>query len=262
MKSIHIPLVALLLSPTLPAASIVWGSAQNVTGAVGEISTNGTSLGAWNVSNLTGAATEINGVSFEKWTPSNWTGGTATALDQTGTTSPSTTGDAAYDDLLRTARVAQGGSAANPSETGYIQLDSLVTLVPGQAYEIQIWFNDQKTPNQDRVITYGSASGTLTLDTVGGTVTGNPGPGASTVALEADPNNTAGPSDTVFGQYAIGTFTADSDAFYLLAQGTHPTPESNLRPHLNGMQIRTIPEPSAVLLSMFACGLTMIRRRR
>ncbi|MGB6220752.1 LamG-like jellyroll fold domain-containing protein [Haloferula sp.] len=231
-----------LTSSILSAAPITWGAAQNVTGAVGEISTNGSSVGAWNVGNLTGAATVINGVSFEKWSPPAWTGGTATALNQNGSSAidPSTTGNAAYDDLLRTARVPQGGDVGNPSQTGYIRLDTLVTLVPGQTYEIQIWFNDQKEPNNDRVITFGSASGPLTT-LADGIVSGNPGPGASTVSLEADPNNIAGPSDAVFGQYAIGTFTADTDEFYLLAQGTHPTPETNLRPHLTGMQIRAIP---------------------
>ena len=53
----------------------------------------------------------------------------------------------------------------------------------------------------------GSATGFATL--VSGEVTnlGSLTVGSSTVDIEADPNNIAGAGDTVFGQYAIGTFT-------------------------------------------------------
>jgi hypothetical protein len=226
----------------LSAAPITWGPAQDVTGALSEISTNGSSVKALNVN---GSAVSINGVSFTAFSPAGWTGGTASALQPNNTTAvgSSTTGDNGYDNLLGTARAAGGGSAANPTETGFIQLDTLMTLVPGQPYEIQIWYNDQKSNGEieDRVMTFGSSSGPLTLDTGGGIVVGNPGPGAATVSLEADPGNFTGVGDTAIGQHAIGTFTADADPLYLLVQGTHPNSALNLRPHINGLQVRAVP---------------------
>jgi len=264
MKPIHIPLVALLLSPALPATSILWGSAQDVTGALNEISTTGTSLGAWNARGGSSVVT-VNGVSFSSFTPSGWTVTVSNALRPINTTAvgSSTTGDSGYDDILQYALAASGGSAATPTQTGVIQLDTLMTLVPGQAYEIQIWYNDQKSNGEieDRVMTFGSSSGPLTI-LAGGIVDGNSGPGSATVSLEADPGNYTGDGDTAIGQYAIGTFTADTDPLYLLVQGTHPNSALNLRPHINAFQVRAIPEPSAVFLAVLAGGMTLIRRRR
>jgi len=244
MKNILLLLLSLAFVPSAFAASIGWGSAQNVVGDLNEISTNGVSVGAWNLWGFVAAppVVVVNGVTFAPLSPDGWSSGNNNARRVSNTNpTTSTTGDSGYDSFLGFLAAAAGGPVGNPTETGAIRLDSLVSLVPGHRYEIQLWFNDQKSngtfPIEDRVMTYGSSDADLTIE--GGIVTPGPGLGSLTVSLEADPNNETGPNDTAIGQFVIGTFTADSDPLILLVEGSHPA-GGNLRPHLNAMQIRDL----------------------
>ena len=90
----------------------------------------------------------------------------------------------------------------------------------------------------------------MTLSSVTGVVTTTGGladnlasvtQGSLSGSLEADPSNTNGASDTIFGQFCVGTFTrTSSDQLWLLVEGTHPIAGQNLRPHVNAMQIREV----------------------
>lgn len=165
-----------------------------------------------------GGATTVNGVTFAA---ANTLGSSSsTQLDG------ASTGDAGFDSLLNS--VSFGGGVSTTIDLG--------SFTSGTSYEIQIFYTDQRTPGlNDRVMTYGSSTGGGTVD------------------LEADPNN-AGTSP--FGQFAIGTFTAD---------GTDPdlTLDTNGfgNAHITAWQIRSVPEPSSTALLGLG-GLALILRRR
>jgi hypothetical protein len=60
------------------------------------------------------------------------------------------------------------------------------------------------------------------------------------------------------GQFAIGTFTADSTSQVLGFSSPTETPQ------LNGLSLRVtaVPEPASVAMTMGAAGLFLMRRRR
>src|SRR6185436_15201179 len=102
-----------------------------------------------------------------------------------------------YDSMLDSARVTSDPNLSNPTGWGGIRLDTLGTLTIGRTYEIQVWYSDQRP-----------GVPTLVLGTVTNLAALTQGPLSG--GLEADPNNVSGAGDTVFGQFAIGTFTRTS----------------------------------------------------
>ncbi|MBK7874294.1 MAG: hypothetical protein IPJ77_00810 [Planctomycetes bacterium] len=219
---------------------ITWGSVQNATSPT-EVSTSGVLVTARNLWNTTSASPTVNGVTFSAFGPTGWTQGGNLVLDG------GTSGDANYDTLMNTSRATSEATLTNPTGWGGIRLDTLGSFALGGTYEIQVWFCDDRpgtAPNtfNDRVMTRSSATGAATIGTDGivsnlGTLT----VGTASGAMDADPNNTSGVTDTVFGSYVIGTFTrTSSDQLWLLCQGTHPDPLATLRPHINAFQIRDL----------------------
>lgn len=95
----------------------------------------------------------------------------------------SSSGDADFDTLISSVTDSWGTPAGITDATL-----TLNGLVDGEAYIIQVFFNDQRATSDTRVMSYGDGLGN-TVDLVGGD---------STAGVQADH----------YGQYAIGTFTA------------------------------------------------------
>ncbi|RME96216.1 MAG: hypothetical protein D6766_01295, partial [Verrucomicrobia bacterium] len=134
------------------AATITWGPATDTT-APTDVRTEGTLLRAYNG----GASTvTVNGVEF---VASDQLTGPGVASGMLG---GGTTGDPNFDLLLD--QVDYGGGTFTTIDLG--------SFTPGETIEVQVFFTDQRTRYQDRVMRYGSSTG------------------GSTVDLEANPDNT------------------------------------------------------------------------
>ncbi|MBK1881311.1 PEP-CTERM sorting domain-containing protein [Luteolibacter pohnpeiensis] len=208
------------------AAVITWGSVEDTTG-VSVVSTTGTLVSAYNAGTST---VEING---ETWLSSNPLG-----TYQAGLLGGATTDDANFTTLLDQASSGGGSTTAASIDLG--------TFTTGHIYEIQVFYTDQRTSVaglNDRFMSFSSTDGTTTGDSV---------------EVESDPDNI---KETEYGQYVIGTFTADgSDPDLLLI----PYLSSFGNSHITAYQIRditSIPEPSVVALLGIG-GLAMGLRRR
>jgi hypothetical protein len=89
----------------------------------------------------------------------------------------------------------------------------------------------------------------------------------NSVTLSANTSGSqSGPGPGVdggIGQYAVGTFTADSTSLSITFNGPALT---SSQPLINGFQLRTVavPEPStyAMALAGLACGGSVVFRRR
>jgi hypothetical protein len=119
-------------APLLHAAPITWGAATNVTAA-----TNISTTGSLEFARAEGSAsaTTVNGVTF---VAANTLGSAASGL-----LDGASTGDSDFDTLLDSISYG-GGSGLVPYELG--------TLSLGQTYEIQVFFVDQRTSGNDRVM--------------------------------------------------------------------------------------------------------------
>jgi hypothetical protein len=121
------------------------------------------------------------------------------------------------------------GAWAYPSDTATITLNNLTI---GYTYQVQIFANDSRTDGYGRSMALTGSSTVLdynTAEAVGGV-----------------------------GQFAIGTFTANSTSQVLGFSSPTETPQ------LNGLSLRVtaVPEPSGVAMTMGAAGLFLLRRRR
>ena len=233
-------LLAALMLPSSAAADLIsWGPVQDITSSA-EVRANGTLVAAYNTWANSFAAPTVNGTFFEAFAPPGWNNGGWSLL------AGSTTGDSEFDALLDSARATSESSISNPTGWGGIRLDSIAALTMGSTYEIQVWYSDQRPGSAtnvlpDRVMNLSSATGSAALSTGIVTNLGSLSQGTVSGGLEADPNNTFGAGDTVFGSYAVGTFTRTTmDELWLLIQGTHHIAANNLRPHINGFQIREV----------------------
>lgn len=231
-KPSRILLASLLLAPlTSQAAVINWGAATAVSTTVGnssDVSTTGTLVEAYNaVANdqISGATPiTVNTVTF---TP------TTSLLNadpkDAGTndfSSGTNSGDADYDIILSTLEYG-GGTNLVTLTVGDGDGNGSVTgaglLVPGNVYEIQVWYVDDRSTYDARETPVG--------DGLGNKVTLN-------------------------DQFAIGTFTADATTQDL----TLESPGFG-QSHINAYQVRLIPEPGSALLLGLG-GLTALLRRR
>ncbi|YCM46516.1 hypothetical protein V2O64_10845 [Verrucomicrobiaceae bacterium 227] len=220
MKHTITTLASITLLASSHAAVISWGTATGITG-ISDISTNGTSLVAHN-----GGASDVT-VNTVPFTAADLLAGSGVSVGQLA---GGTTGDAGLDTLLNEVDFGGGGSLVS------IDLGSFTS---GNTIEIQIFFTDQRTGQQDRVMQFGSSTGGGTVD------------------LEANPDNTTG---SPFGSFATGTFVAD---------GTDPdltlAPQGFGNSHFSAIQIRdlgsAVPEPGSALLALLSLA-GLVRRRR
>ena len=205
------------------AATVVWGAAQNITGD-SDVANNGTFNRAYVFGNVTWT---VNGVTFGAFT-ANASGDTMSFPNQDagfgadGT--PYRDLSTAYQNLL------YYGAWAYPSNTATITLNNLTI---GYNYQVQIFANDSRTEGYGRSMALTGSSTVLdynTTEAVGGV-----------------------------GQFAIGTFTADSTSQVLGFSSSTETPQ------LNGLSLRVtaVPEPSTYALVLGGIlNLSLIRRRR
>ncbi|WAC19696.1 hypothetical protein OVA24_20980 [Luteolibacter sp. SL250] len=243
-------LSACLLSlASVSQGAITWQSAQNITGD-SNVSTNGTSLYAYNFTTAAGTTT-VNGVGFTNSNTFSVTGaytfdflspstGRATASDSSFNGGQFSALSSSYQALLGQSIRSTGGSgagAANDSAFNAYAL-TLSGLTAGSVYEVQVWISDSR--NLDPALL-----GLGHLDR-----------GAGGPLVDYNVGNAAGN----LGQYVVGTFTATgtSEDFVFDAFAA-PTANVAL---LNAFQVRAIPEPSAALLAAAGLFAGISRRRR
>ncbi len=240
-------LIALNATTQAAAVTINWSSAQNITGD-SDVSTTGSLLYAYNLGAAGVADTTVNGVTFTNGPLS----GSGSSVSFGQTTMNETPGyllarnNLGYDvsgafSSLSTSYKSLLGSGIYADIPLTITL-SLGGLTFGQQYQFQWWLNN--TSKQ-----VGNYSGnSLFLTTAGN----NP----YTVGLNG---NTSRSGQGGLGQYAIGTFTANSSTFNINFNGTDVV---NL-PMINAFQLRVVPEPSTyALFGLGALGLLIVARRK
>lgn len=238
-KSIFLALVLCLTATSFATANpIAWGTVTGISGDT-DVSTHGTLVAAFN---FNGAATTVNGVSFQPFPalgpgPNSFTVGNynlasgffGAFADSSSATPPFSSLSSAYQSLL--------GTVAPSIDNMTLTLNGLVV---GQLYEIQFWSNNS-------------------ADKFGFGVF------VSDVSAVADHVFLRAGGSSSLGSYVIGTFTADTTSKQI-----------NLGPdevaYVNGFQLRAlnvtqaeVPEPASVIiwsLLMSIAGLAMRRHRQ
>ena len=227
-------LLALSLHDTAHAGLITWGTPTAISGDSDVVNT-GTVVGAFNlgVSDVAPSVT-VNGVTFAPfYVPGFITGSVALGnftlgFDDSGAaasfsaSAPFSTLSSAYHDLLQRSvtDLGPGGAAITLTMQG---------RTVGQGYSFQ-WWSNLSSPGQRH-----------TSEAYGG------------VTLSSNPSS----ADGGLGQYAVGTFTADS-----ATQGLYFfSPDGD--PLINAFQLRTVvPEPTSALLLLGSGIMLLLRRHR
>jgi len=263
-RSRTIALAAILLSiataaagMSATAATITWGAAQNISGD-SDVSTTGTLLYAYNFGPTTVASTTINGVTFAPFAlptttnpPGVITVGSVSISEDPGqlygdyvygsSTAPFSNLSADYKTLLST------GATAGLPGTITLQLGGLTI---NQVYDFQWWSNNStEYDNWSQTIATAGNSVTLITNTSGTSAPLAPGIDGGT------------------GQYAIGTFTADTTT---QAITFNADPLTSYFPLINGFQVRAV-SPSAIpeidlagmgsVLALVTGALGLVERR-
>jgi hypothetical protein len=159
-------------------------------------------------------------------------------------------GDPGLDLLLRTGDYS---SSVGSLPSSIVTTVTLTGLEVGMTYELQVFFMDQRnSPSSPPNSCVGCADRFLTLTS-----------GSNSVTLDADTGNTlAAP----FGQFVLGTFTADSVTQTFDTTGgalLDPfwnSPISNRQ--VNAWQLRVLPEPGPLAMLAAAAAVSLLRRRR
>ena len=175
------------------AANIDW-QAPKATVNADDINTSGTTIYALNggVESLL-----INGITFSASNYANLPSGieiagTGTSAGNSPTTgivtsvyngSMTSTGNSNYDKLISTLTYSNGTPGG--IQTGYMKFNGLQV---GRTYSLQVWYNDQRTGLDTRVMKYGDGN-------------------SNSVNLVSG-NSAAGVQKNSYGQYAVGQFTA------------------------------------------------------
>ena len=181
-----------------PAAPIAWGPALS-TATPGDILTAGRAVEAINAINSNTGYVTVNGVMF--------TNSNALLPKSVGGNflAGNSTGDAGLDALLN--KLDYGGGTSPSISIGGGHLN------PGDQYQVQVFFTDLRAANNNHVMTFGDGEAA-----------------ESSVDLHA--------SQGGFGQYGVGTFTADatSQALTLATNGFGNA-------HITAYQLRTLTAP-------------------
>lgn len=235
MKSSRFAVLVAALSTCVAshAATISWGAAQNTSGP-SDVAAGGPVVEARNgLAHVTYLAdtpsldTTVGGVLFDA---TNFLGKQFAAEAPGAATGGKTSGDAAYDMLIGNLTVVDAATIGNGSSNTSGNYE-VVGLTVNTAYLVQIWYTDARPTYDARL---------MALD-------------GSTV-IKSGVNGTAGD----LGQFAIGTFTADS-ASQLVNIASNGTAG---RSQISGILVReAVPEPSSALLLGLG-GLAAFARRR
>ena len=246
--SLLAPAILLVVSHA-QAAMFSWNAATNISGDMDVLNT-GALVGAFNVGDGGVGSTTVNGVTFNPF-----------VVDSTGTPFPGVSNVTVGNFNLSTADIFLSdntiyGSGSNP----FASLSANYQALLRSATIVSNLFIDPATFNltlsgltmgrQYKFQWFASASG----------------PGALLHASSAGSSVTL--SDKVanaeggLGQYAIGTFTADSASQainFSSAGGVNPTAL------INGFQLRDfgpVPEPTGIATAMLCMGVAAMRRKR
>jgi autotransporter-associated beta strand protein len=198
------------LASTAQAAPIIFSAPTNTT-ADTDVMTLGTLVTAYNATNVNRTVNTVlfTGTnSFTTWGSIAWTGLTANNTSTfNDTDAPFSTLSATYRNILVGASY-NSGAAATATISG---------LTVGHRYAVQTWVSDPRTAGVSRTQT----------------ITG----GGNTVQLDFNSTDNSATGGGV-GQYAIGTFTADStsQAFTLDANNTLSTQSTQV----NAIQVRNV----------------------
>jgi len=222
----------LWFSPAAPAATITWGAPIGITGD-SDVSTAGTTINAVNLGTSGFAdTTTVNTITFNGASPS---GGTLVSGDFSfasfvgngrfsTTSAPYANLASEYQDLLRSGLETGSGSYTL----------TMSSLTAGSNYQFQFWCDNSTTNSGQITATAGNA-----------------------VTLSSNPSGISGG----LGQFAIGTFTADSSSEMIIFAS------SDQYAYLNGAQLSllspVVPEPGATaLFGLALAGVCALSRRR
>jgi hypothetical protein len=203
-----------------------------------DVATTGTPVAAFNLGTTGVAATTINGVTFAPFavvgddgpgTPTvgnfklTFTNELASNTAFGSASAPFSNLSASYQSLL---------SAGISDNNGSFTL-TMSGLTNGQAYLFQWWANSASS----NIVNLNATSTATSMNAV---------------TLQDNVNQAEGGP----GQYAIGTFTANTGGQETV------TFSSSFRPVLNGFQLRAVPEPSTVALGFLGVAFLAFRRHR
>ncbi len=209
--------VTLALCLPAPAATIIWGTATNITGD-SNVSTAGTLLGAFNLGAAGVSTATVNGVTFNGLAVS----GTSVTSGNFTLTGDNLTGSNALNSgsnpfaglstNYKTLLSSIGGNDSNPAPNSPNPLTlTLSGLTVGATYQFQSWYNLSAFP-----VSFNS------------TLSG----GANSVVLNDNTTSSAGG----LGQYVTGTFVADATSQNIVAT-VSGYPASN---GINAFQLRDL----------------------
>lgn len=248
---VAVALALVLLAPSPSGAGLItWGPATTISGDT-DVVTTGTLLYAYNMGDLTVAATTVNGVAFAPFAIAS--SSTSVIVGDVGLSeSPDFlfgysgfgSSSAPYVNLSTDYKTLLD-SAAYASLPGTITV-SLGGLTNGQAYKVQWWTSDAS-------LTFGS------LTTASG---------VSSVTLDSNTTDV----DGGVGQYAVGTFTASGTTQTFTLTGSVGSSAFDF-PMISGLQVRTdspgptpIPEVDPGLaggaVALVTAALALVDRRR
>ena len=248
--------VFLGLAGVAPAGIITWGTPTTVSGD-SDVDTTGTLLYAYNIGTSSVTATTVNGVTFAAFAFPGVNDGSATVTVDSVNFTESPAILHSYDaSTLGTNALPFGGLSpaykTMLSTGGTAMQDATITatfggLTVGHQYRLQWWTSNPKNG-------LGYFSETFATTTAGS--------GGNQVTLDSNSTN----SDGGFGQFVIGTFTADATSQTF----TLDSPAGNTSPLINGFQVRVVSAPvpeidpagMVSVLALVTGALGLLERRR
>jgi hypothetical protein len=225
-------------------ATVVWQT-PTLIAADGDVSTNGTLLCAYTLGNAGVLSTTVNGVPFGAFAaPDNVTsdvtvGSVTLGLQSGDQFSSDNTAAGSIASPFASLTAAYGGLLQSAVSTNNGQLLTLTLggLTNGNSYRVQIWSNESSsffnpvTFNAKTILTAGNSA-----------------------AL--DSNNTDATGGV--GEWVTGSFTATGATQVI----TITTDAPSHHYVLNGLQVRTVPEPTSAMLIILSGVYLLLRRQR
>ncbi len=230
--------LALIAHPSPAATTISWQPVQGIS-SDSDVSNaaDSTSIFAYFFAPPGGAASTVNGVTFQPFSVPNDTHGNFTVGDVSIFSE--------WNFTSQNVDATTGSFAALSSEYQGILNSTVESSTPPVSLVI-----DNLTPNQTYLFQYW-----LNVSNFGGFFYNtNITMGGSTASLQANPTAENGG----LGQYVIGTFTPGTDqtSVTLLL-----TPQSQYLTTLTAIQLRAVPEPGAWALAALGLGVLALIRR-